>query len=316
MNFISLHDVPDKEALLKKALSIKQDPWQFEKTGHRKSIGILFFNPSLRTRISTQQAAYRLGMHVISMNADQGWKIEFEDGAIMNADKAEHVKEAARVMSQMVDIIAIRSFPGLTDRDKDYQEEVMNSFVKYASVPIVNLESSTVHPCQSFADIITMEEHRKRERNNTKVVLTWAPHIRALPQAVANSFAQWAFGYDYDLTITHPEGYELDTNFTEGVKIEYDQDKALANADFVYAKNWSSYQDYGKILSQDPSWLITDKKMSLTNGAYFMHCLPTRRNLEIADDVLDSSYSLVIKQAENRIHAAQAVLHEILSHNE
>ncbi|MEP7323226.1 MAG: N-acetylornithine carbamoyltransferase [Saprospiraceae bacterium] len=313
--FISLHDVSDKEGLLKKALSIKQDPWHYEKAGHRKSIGLLFFNPSLRTRMSTQQAAQRLGMHVISMNADQGWKIEFEDGAVMDADKAEHVKEAARVMSQMVDIIAIRSFPGLLNRDKDYQEEVMNSFVKYSTVPIINLESSTLHPCQSFADMVTMEEHRKKARNKTKVVLTWAPHIRALPQAVANSFAQWSLGYDYDLTITHPEGYELDSNFTHGAKIEYDQDKALADADFVYAKNWSSYQEYGKVLSQDPSWMITGKKMKLTDDAYFMHCLPTRRNLEIADDVLDSPYSLVIKQAENRIHAAQAVLHEILTKN-
>lgn len=310
--FISLHDVRDKEALLQKALAIKKNPWQHESIGHHKTIGLVFFNPSLRTRMSTQQAAYRLGMQVISMNADQGWKIEFEDGAVMNADRAEHIKEAAAVMSQMVDMLAIRSFPGLTDRDKDYSEEVMHSFARYATVPIINLESSTLHPCQSFADMITLEEHRKKERKKTKVVLTWAPHIRALPQAVSNSFAQWALGYDYDLTITHPEGYELDTQFTRGATIEYDQDKAFEGADFIYAKNWSSFIDYGKVLAQDASWMIIDKKMKLTDKAYFMHCLPTRRNLEIADDVLDSNYSLVIRQAENRIHAAQAVLHEIL----
>lgn len=310
--FISIGDVDDKQALLHRALSIIENPYQFELLGKRKTLGMVFFNPSLRTRMSTQQAAYRLGMQVISMNADQGWKIEFEDGAVMNADRAEHIKEAAAVMSQMVDIIAIRSFPGLQDRDKDYKEEVMTQFARYATVPIINLESSTLHPCQSFADIITLEQHRKKERPKTKVVLTWAPHIRALPQAVSNSFAQWALGYDYDLVISHPEGYELDTQFTHGATIEYNQDKALEGADFVYAKNWSAYTDYGKILTQDPSWMITNAKMSLTDQAYFMHCLPTRRNLEIADDVLDSTYSLVLRQAKNRIHAAQTVLHDLL----
>jgi N-succinyl-L-ornithine transcarbamylase len=310
--FISLQDVMDRPALLNRALACISDPYQYETMGRRKTLGMVFFNPSLRTRMSTQQAAYRLGMKVISMNADQGWKIEFEDGAVMNADRAEHVKEAAAVMSQMVDIIAIRSFPGLVDRDKDYQEEVMHQFSKYASVPILNLESSTVHPCQSLADMITLEQHRKKERSKTKVVLTWAPHIRALPQAVANSFTQWTLGYDYDLVITHPEGYELDPQFTQGAQIEYDQNKAFEGADFIYAKNWSSYLDYGKILTQDPSWMVTDKKMKQTAQAYFMHCLPTRRNLEIADDVLDSPYSLVVYQAKNRIPAAQAVLYELL----
>ena len=310
--FISIHDVPDKEALLQAALGHSADPFRYESLGRHKTLGMVFFNPSLRTRMSTQQAAYRLGMQVITMNADQGWKIEFEDGAIMNADKAEHVREAAAVMSQMVDIIAIRSFPGLADRDRDYSEEVMYQFSKYATVPIMNLESSTLHPCQSLADMITLEQFRKKERKKTKVVLTWAPHIRALPQAVANSFAQWARGYEYDLVITHPQGYELDTQFTAGAKIMYDQDEALSGADFVYAKNWSAYHDYGKILTQDPSWMITDQKMALTDQGYFMHCLPTRRNLEIADEVLDSNYSLVIKQAKNRIHAAQAVLQNLL----
>ncbi|MEP7267991.1 MAG: N-acetylornithine carbamoyltransferase [Saprospiraceae bacterium] len=311
-NFISLHDVSDKEALLESALEIIQDPWQYEYIGNRKTIGLLFFNPSLRTRMSTQQAAYRLGMQVISMNADQGWKIEFEDGAVMNLDKAEHVKEAAAVMSQMVDILAIRSFPTLADKEMDSQEIVMNQFCKYATVPVINLESSTLHPCQSFADIITMEQFRKKARSNTKVVLTWAPHIRALPQAVSNSFAQWALGYDYDLVITHPKGYELDTKFTNGAIIEYDQHKAFEGADFVYAKNWSSFHHYGKILTEDPSWMITDKKMKLTNNGKFMHCLPTRRNLEIADDVLDSGYSLVMEQAKNRIVSAQTVMMELL----
>jgi len=311
-HFISIQDVEDKQALLHQALSFIESPWQNESRGQRKTLGMLFFNPSLRTRLSTQQAAYQLGMKVISMNADQGWKIEFEDGVIMNADKAEHVREAAAVMSQLVDMIAIRSFPGLVNRDKDYQEEVMTQFVKFATVPIVNLESSTLHPLQSFADIITLEQHRKASRPKTKVVLTWAPHIRALPQAVSNSFAQWALGYEYDLVITHPEGYQLNENFTHGARIEYDQLAAFEGADFIYAKNWSSYEDYGKVLSTDPDWLITKEKMKLTNQGKFMHCLPTRRNLEIADDVLDSPDSLVVKQAKNRIFAAQAVLNELL----
>jgi len=311
-HFISIQDVEDKQALLHQALSFIESPWQNESRGQRKTLGMLFFNPSLRTRLSTQQAAYQLGMKVISMNADQGWKIEFEDGVIMNADKAEHVREAAAVMSQLVDMIAIRSFPGLVNRDKDYQEEVMTQFVKFATVPIVNLESSTLHPLQSFADIITLEQHRKASRPKTKVVLTWAPHIRALPQAVSNSFAQWALGYEYDLVITHPEGYQLNENFTHGARIEYDQLAAFEGADFIYAKNWSSYEDYGKVLCTDPDWMITKEKMTLTNQAKFMHCLPTRRNLEIADDVLDSPDSLVVKQAKNRIFAAQAVLNELL----
>lgn len=311
-HFISLGDVDDKERFLQSALDIIDHPWNYETVGKHKTIGLIFFNPSLRTRMSTQQAAYRLGMQVISMNADQGWKIEFEDGAIMNLDRAEHVKEAAAVMSQMVDMLAIRSFPTLNDKEADYKEIVMNQFCTYATVPIINLESSTLHPCQSFADVITMEQHRKKARNKTKVVLSWAPHIRALPQAVSNSFAQWVLGYDYDLVITHPPGYELDTKFTQGAKIEYDQDKAFEGADFVYAKNWSSFQDYGKILTEDNTWMITDKKMKLTDSGYFMHCLPTRRNLEIADDVLDSDYSLVLKQAKNRITAAQTVIKELL----
>jgi N-succinyl-L-ornithine transcarbamylase len=311
-HFISLQDVEDKEALLRQALSFIDTPWINESRGLHKTLGMLFFNPSLRTRLSTQQAAYQLGMKVISMNADQGWKIEFEDGAIMNADKAEHVKEAAAVMSQLVDMIAIRSFPGLTDREKDYSEEVMTQFVKFASVPIINLESSTLHPLQSFADIITMEQHRKSSRHKTKVVLTWAPHTRALPQAVANSFSQWALGYEYDLVITHPEGYELDDRFTWGARIEYNQNTAFEGADFIYAKNWSALKDYGKILNTDAGWMVTRKKMSLTNQGKFMHCLPTRRNLEIGDDVLDSPDSLVVKQAKNRIFSAQAVLNELL----
>ncbi len=311
-HFISFRDVEDKEALLEQALSFARDPWQSEDAGRHKTLGMLFFNPSLRTRLSTQQAAYQLGMKVIGLNADQGWKMEFEEGVVMNADRAEHVKEAAAVMSQMVDLIAIRSFPGLTDRDKDYREEVMTGFCKYSRVPILNLESSTLHPLQSFADIMTMEQHRSQDRKNTKVVLTWAPHIRALPQAVANSFSQWTLGYGYDLVITHPEGYELDEAFTPGARIEYDQDKAMEGADFVYAKNWSAYRDYGKILSQDPSWMITSKKMDLTSQGKFMHCLPTRRNLEIADEVLDGPDSLVLKQARNRIFAAQAVLFGLL----
>lgn len=311
-HFISFKDVEDKQALLLQALSFVDLPWQMESRGNHKTLGMLFFNPSLRTRISTQQAAYQLGMQVISMNADQGWKIEFEDGVVMNADRAEHVREAAGVLSQLVDVIAIRSFPGLVDRDKDYREEVMTQFVKFANVPVINLESSTLHPLQSFADIMTLEQYRHAARPHTKVVLTWAPHIRALPQAVANSFAQWALGYDYDLVITHPEGYALDETFTRGARIEYNQEVAFEGADFVYAKNWSSFQDYGKVLNQDTEWMVTQKKMNLTNNGKFMHCLPTRRNLEISDEVLDGPDSLVLKQAKNRIFAAQAVLNELL----
>ena len=310
-HFLSSDNVLDVNFLLQKAKKIKQNPFGDNTIGKNKTMVLLFFNPSLRTRLSTQKAAQNLGMHVIPMNVSQAWGIEFEDGRTMNLDKAEHVKEAAAVISQYADIIGIRTFPGLKNREEDYKEVVLNQFVKYASVPIVNMESATVHPLQSFTDVFTIETYKKKTR--PKVVLTWAPHPRALPQAVANSFVEWIKKMDYELVITQPEGYELSENFTKGCTISYDQQAAFKNADFVYAKNWSSYADYGKILSTNPDWMITQEKMALTNDAYFMHCLPVRRNVVVADGVLDSPNSIVIQQAANREVVAQAVLGEILA---
>jgi len=261
--------------------------------------------------MSTQRAAQNLGMDVMVLNMDKdGWQLEFEDGAIMNGSSQEHIKEAAAVISQYCDVIGIRTFPSLQNREEDYIEKILGSFVKYATVPVLSLESATLHPLQSLADWLTIEEHKKREV--PKVVLSWAPHPRALPQAVPNSFVQWLKAAPVELVITHPEGYELSNEFTVGVPVEYDQNKALVGADFVYAKNWSSYNDFGKILSTDSSWMITEKKMALTNQGAFMHCLPVRRNVIVADQVLDGPNSLVIQQAENRTYAAQAVLKRLL----
>ena len=272
---------------------------------------MLFFNPSLRTRLSTEKAALNLGMQVISMNADQGWNLEFEDGAIMNAGSAEHVREAAAVISQYADVIGIRTFPSLKDRDKDYADQVLNSFLRYARVPVISLESAIRHPLQSLTDVLTVEEYKKTSK--PKVVLTWAPHPRALPQAVPNSFVEWMRHAGVDLMITHPPGYELAPEFAAGIPVEYDQNKALEGADFVYAKNWSSYLQYGQILNQDPDWQITRQKMERTNDARFMHCLPVRRNVIVEDAVLDSASSVVIEQAGNRTYAAMAVLKSILT---
>lgn len=309
-NFISVKDVSDAKILLEKAKEVKANPFKNITLGKNKTMVLLFFNPSLRTRLSTQRAALNLGMNVIPMNLLEGWGLEFEDGTVMNLDKAEHVKEAAAVISQYADIIGIRTFAGLKDRERDYTDQVINQFKRYASVPIVNLESAVLHPLQSFTDLFTIESFKKKER--PKVVLTWAPHPKALPQAVANSFLEWMQKTDYELVVTHPEGYELATEFTEGATVEYDQQKAFANADFVYAKNWSSYQEYGKILSTNPDWMVTKEKMALTNNAYFMHCLPVRRNVVVADAVIDSERSLVIEQAGNRAVTAQVVLENIL----
>ncbi len=329
--FISVSDAGSIPGLIQSALNFKASPHSQKQLGQNKIIGLLFLNPSLRTRISTQVAAKNLGMETIVFNADKdGWQLEFEDGAIMNGNSTEHVKEAAAVIGQYVDILGVRSFPTLADREKDYSEYVINSFVKYSGVPVVSLESATLHPLQSLADLITIEEFRSRGGGSPfglpagqaggqgaarwpKVVLTWAPHVKALPQAVPNSFAQWVNTWgEADFTIAHPEGYDLDEEFTKGATITHDQDAALRGADFVYVKNWSSYKDYGKILNSDPSWMITNKKIELTNSGKVMHCLPVRRNLVIADEVLDGPQSIVVQQAGNRVWAAMAVLRELL----
>jgi N-succinyl-L-ornithine transcarbamylase len=309
-NFTSVHDVNNIKTLVQTALESKKNPFASE-IGKNKTLGLLFFNPSLRTRLSTQKAANNLGMSIMSMDLNaHGWKLEFEDGAIMNSDKAEHIKEGAAVISQYCDVIGVRTFPTLTDREKDYQELILNQFIKYATVPVISLESATRHPLQSLTDLMTIREHQKTER--PKVVLTWAPHPKALPQAVANSFAEWMISADMDLTITHPKGYELSSDFVENTPVEYNQAKAFENADFVYAKNWSSFNDYGKIIKPKENWMITAEKMTLTNDAYFMHCLPVRRNVVVADEVIDSKKSLVIQQSNNRTFAAQAVLRNLL----
>ena len=309
-NFLSRNDVYNIQSLLTEANEIKQNPFKESSLGKNKTIVLLFFNASLRTRLSTQKAAFNLGMNVISMNVSQGWGIEFEDGTVMNLDKAEHVKEAAAVISQYADIIGIRTFANLTNKEQDYKEFILKQFVKYSRVPIVNLESATVHPLQSFTDLFTIEEYKKKPR--PKVVLTWAPHPRALPQAVANSFVEWIKKTGYELVITHPKGYDLAPQFVEGCTIEYEQNKAFENADFIYAKNWSSYSQYGAILSKESDWMITQAKMNLTNSAHFMHCLPVRRNVVVEDAVLDSPQSLIIQQAENRAIIAQTILSTIL----
>ena len=311
-HFRSVKDADDIQMLLKKAMSAKANPLQKNLLGKGKTMVMLFFNPSLRTRLSTQKAAQNLGMNVITMNAGQGWQLEFKDGAVMNLDRAEHVKEAARVISQYADFIGIRTFPGLKDQNRDYGELILNQFIKYAAVPVVNLESATVHPLQSLTDWLTVEEHKKKAR--PKVVLTWAPHPRILPQAVANSFVEWMKKADVELLITHPKGYELAPQFAAGCQIEFDQKKAFTGADFVYAKNWSSFSDYGNSPTVSEDWMITTAKMSLTNKAKFMHCLPVRRNVVVEDAVIDSANSLVIQQAANREFAAQAVLETLLEH--
>jgi N-succinyl-L-ornithine transcarbamylase len=309
-HFISLHDVDNVQELVQEGIRQKENRFADQSLGKNKTIGLLFFNQSLRTRLSTQKAAENLGMNVLMMNVGQdSWQLEMEDGIIMNGDKAEHVKEAAAVIGSYCDIIAVRAFAELKDRDADYREIVMEKFRQYAGVPIVNLESATRHPCQSLADLMTIEETKKVAR--PKVVLTWLPHFKPLPQAVANSFAEWVNKTDYEFVITHPEGYDLANEMVGNAQVIYDQNEALKGADFVYGKNWSSYTNYGQVLSQDPSWMITKEKMHLTNNGLFMHCLPVRRNLKVSDEVLDNQ-SVVIQQAANREWSAQAVLKSIL----
>ncbi|MDH5413540.1 MAG: N-acetylornithine carbamoyltransferase [Flavobacteriaceae bacterium] len=309
--YTSVNDIIHLPQLIDETLLLKKDPLSFNELGKNKTIVMLFFNPSLRTRLSTQKAAMNLGMQIMVMNiSNDGWVLEFEDGSIMNNSAAEHIKEAAQVVSQYCDILAIRAFASLTDKREDYEEKVIEGFVKYATVPIVSLESATEHPLQALADALTITEYQNKPK--PKVVLSWAPHPKALPQAVANSFVKIMKLKGVDLVVTHPYGYELKEEITKNVTIEYNQDKAFDIADFIYTKNWSSYTEYGKVLTKDENWMITQNKMLLTNKAKFMHCLPVRRNVVVADEVLDSKNSLVIDQANNRTYAAQIILKKLL----
>lgn len=310
-HFTSVKDAYNIDKLVNEALLMKKSPYADKHLGKNKTMGLLFFNSSLRTRLSTQKAAQNLGMEVMVMNVGtDGWQLEMNEGVIMNGDKAEHVKEAAAVIGQYCDIVGVRSFPGLVNRELDYSDLVINQFIKYTGKPIISLESATMHPLQSLADLLTITETKQVDR--PKVVLTWAPHVKALPQCVPNSFAEWMNIANVDFTIAHPKGYELAPEFTGNAKICYDPQEAFVDADYIYAKNWSSYSDYGKIISSDPAWTVSQAKMDLTNNAKFMHCLPVRRNVVVDDSVIDSENSIVIQQAGNRLWAAQAVIKEIL----
>ena len=311
--FISVKDAGNIDALVEKALAYKKAPLKDKSLGTNKRIGLLFLNPSMRTRLSTQIAAQNLGMEPIVFNVgSEGWALEFEEEAIMSGNSVEHVKDAAPVMGKYFDILCIRTFPSLKNREDDYSELYIKQFIKYCGVPVVSLESATLHPLQSLTDIITIRETYKLKRK-PKIVLTWAPHVKPLPQCVANSFSQWVNAWGKaEFVITHPEDYELAEQFTKGAKITHNQDEALKNADFVYVKNWSTYNDYGRIYCNDPEWMLTKDKLKLTNKAKVMHCLPVRRNVELSDEVLDGPNSIVTQQASNRIWAAQAVLSEIL----
>ena len=310
-NFININNIINYQSLVEDALSVKKDPYLFKKIGINKTLGLIFFNSSLRTRLSTVKAAKMLGMETISMNFDsEGWKLEYGEKTIMSKNSAEHVKEAAKVISTYCDIIGIRAFARLENKIEDERETILNSFLKHGSVPIVNMESSCAHPLQSLADAATIEENKKKSR--PKIVLSWAPHPKSLPHAVANSFVNMCKKNNYNLVITNPKGYNLDPKITRDIEIFNDQEKAFKNVDFVYAKNWSSYTNYGKILTKSSKWMIDENKMKLTNNAKFMHCLPVRRNVVVEDVVLDSKNSLVIEQANNRTYAAMAVLKNIL----
>ena len=340
-NFISAHDVTDIDNLVRSALAYKADPLKDKTLGANKRVGMLFLNPSMRTRLSTQIAAQNLGAEAIVFNVDkEGWALEFEEEAIMSGNTVEHVKDAAPIMGNYFDILCIRTFPSLKNKEDDYSELYIHQFIKYSGIPVVSLESATLHPLQSLTDILTITESLATEAGSAttagggniegslpaggyrtgsrrpKIVLTWAPHVKALPQCVANSFAQWVTAWGKaDFVITHPEDYELDPQFTNGATITHNQDEALKDADFVYVKNWSTYQDYGKIYCNDPEWMLTNEKLRLTNHAKVMHCLPVRRNVELSDEVLDSPSSIVTREASNRVWAAQAVLAEIFRKN-
>ena len=312
-NFTTVDDIGNLKDAVKEALEVKANRYAYKHLGENKTLLMIFFNSSLRTRLSTQKAALNLGMNVIVLDVNQGaWKLETERGVIMDGDKPEHLLEAIPVMGCYCDVIGVRSFARFESKVDDYEEKIISQFIKYSGRPVFSMAAATRHPLQSFADLITIEEHKKCER--PKVVLTWAPHPKALPQAVPTSFAEWMNATDYDFVITHPHGYELDPAFVGNARVEYDQDKALEGADFVYAKNWSAYTDpnYGKVLSTDRSWTITTEKMALTNNAFFMHCLPVRRNMIVSDDVIESPQSLVIPEAANREISAQVVLKRIL----
>ena len=314
--FFNVEDIGNLEAALQEAKQVKATPYAWKHLGENRTIMLVFFNSSLRTRLSSQKAALNLGMNPIVLNIGQdSWKLETQMGVVMDSDKSEHLREAIPVMTSYCDIIGIRSFAGLTDREYDYNETVLKQFVEFGGKPVISLESATVHPCQAFADLITIEEYRRKRR--PKVVMTWAPHPKALPQAVPKSFAQWMNAADVDFVITHPHGYELDPAFAGNAKVEYDQMKALEGADFVYAKNWScpgvtDPSQYGKILSRDMGWTVDDKHMAVTDNAYFMHCLPVRRNMIVSDSVIDAPSSLVIPEAANRVVSAQVVMKRML----
>ncbi len=312
-NFTNVHDIGDLDAAVKEAFEVKANKFGYKHLGENKTLLMIFFNSSLRTRLSTQKAAMNLGMNVIVLDVNQGaWKLETERGVIMDGDKPEHLLEAIPVMGCYCDVIGVRSFARFESKTDDYEEKIINQFIRYSGRPVFSMEAATRHPLQSFADLITIEEYKQTKR--PKVVMTWAPHPKALPQAVPNSFAEWMNATDYDFVITHPHGYELAPEFTGRARIEYNQDKALEGADFVYAKNWSAYADpnYGKVISTDRSWTVTAEKMALTNNAYFMHCLPVRRNMIVSDDVIESPRSLVIPEAANREISAEVVLKRIL----
>jgi N-succinyl-L-ornithine transcarbamylase len=312
-NFLSVGDVSNLDQLIETALAYKSSPLKDNSLGKDKTMGMLFLNPSMRTRLSTQLAAKNLGMDSIVFNVGQdGWALEFEDEAIMSGTTVEHVKDAAPILGKYFDVLGIRTFPSLKNKEEDYSELYIKQFIKYSGIPVVSLESATLHPLQSLTDLITMREVYK-EKRKPKVVLTWAPHVKALPQCVANSFSQWVnYWGGADFVITHPEDYDLSKQFTKGATIVHDQDEALDGADFVYVKNWSTFDDYGKMYVNDPRWMLTQEKIKKTNNAKVMHCLPVRRNVELSDEILDSSNSIVTQQAGNRVWAAQAVLSEIL----
>lgn len=311
--FISVKDVENPKQLLEEVIHLKNNE-KFSNIGNHKTLGLIFFNSSLRTRMSTQKAAQNLGMQVMMINVNSdSWALEFQDGSVMNGTTAEHIKEAAAVMGLYCDILGIRSFPSLVNKEDDYAEKIVKQFIKYSNVPVVSLESATLHPLQSLADMVTIQEHQKVSK--PKIVLTWAPHVKPIPQVVANSFAQWAVACEHDFTITHPEGYELSEEFTKGATIEYDQQKALSGADFVYVKNWSSFADYGKVVNVKEDWLLNEEKMKVTNSAKIMHCLPVRRNLELSDELIDGENALILAQAENRVYATQTILKKIIEHN-
>ncbi len=309
--FFSANDLLDFASGVSEARALKASPFSFQNLGKNKTLGMVFFNSSLRTRLSTQVAAQNLGMNVIVLNTGQdAWQLEFADGTVMDGGSAEHIREAAAVLGEYCDIIGVRAFAGLKDKAADQREEVLTSMAAYSGTPVISLEAATRHPLQSFADLITIEEWKTRPR--PRVVLTWAPHPRSLPQAVPNSFAEWMRRADVDFVVTHPEGYELDEAFVPAELIEYDRDKAFAGADFVYAKNWSNFNEYGAVMSQDRFWMVTQRDMARTADAKFMHCLPVRRNVIVEDAVLDSAASIVIPQAGNRVWSAQTVLKRML----